>query len=43
MHPVAAEWDDVADLPAVDRLGTMYVNATNGRPLNAAILAQTTW
>lgn len=40
VHPVSEEWDVVADLPAVARLGSMYAEARSGKPLTAALMAQ---
>ena len=37
---VAGEWDRVADLPSVRRLGDLYALQASGEPLTAAVLAQ---
>ena len=39
-NPVAGEWDPVADLPAVRRLGDLYALQAGPEPLSAATLAQ---
>ena len=39
-NPVAGEWDRVADLPAVRRLGDLYALQAGDDPLSAATLAQ---
>ncbi len=40
MNPVASEWDPVADLPAVQRLGTLYAACSGAVAPSAATLAQ---
>jgi hypothetical protein len=40
LHPVAVEWDEVADFQAVARLAGLYADQAEGLPMTAAMLAQ---